>query len=73
MNEKRETERRVIKYRGVNLERVRAYEYLGSVITEHGKIDVELANEVRNKTQIYSMKLTTLGKKEIDKAVNLVV
>lgn len=56
-----------IKCKDTILERVTTYEYLGSVMTEDGKIEAEITNRANKSTKIYyTMNKTILGHKNID-------
>lgn len=56
-----------IKCKNKKLERVTTFEFLGSMITEDGKIDAELANRANKSSRIYyTMNKTILGHKDID-------
>lgn len=56
-----------IKCRDTILERVTTYDYLGSILTEDGKIDRELSNRQNKSTIIYySLNKTIWGHRDID-------
>lgn len=63
-----------IKCKGEILERVTTYEYLGSVITDDGKIDAEITNKANKSTRLYySLNKTILGHKNIDMEVKMMI
>lgn len=56
-----------IKCKNKELERVSTYEFLGSMITEDGKMEAELVNRANKSTRIYyTVNKTILGHKDID-------
>ena len=72
VNNKTEDEVREIDINGKNLEKVTAYEYLGSVISEDGKIDLDIANRINKSVKIYyALNKTVFGKREIDMKTKL--
>lgn len=54
--------------KGVRLEEVSTYQYLGTTISNEGKIDQEVLNRIKKATGIYyQLNKTVFGKKEIQK------
>lgn len=61
-----------INNREQKLEIVTAYEYLGSIISGDGKLDLDVANRTRKNTKVnYALNKTICRKIEIDKHVKL--
>lgn len=66
-NQKGEQNNKDIKCKNKKLERVTTYEFLGSNITEDGKMEAELTNRANKSTRIYyTINKTILGHKDID-------
>lgn len=65
---------RKIEINGNTIEAVTAVEYLGSVITDDGRIEVDIANRMKKTRNIYyAINKPILQKQEIDKQVKLKV
>lgn len=58
--------------KGQSLEMVSAYEYLGTIISNDGKLDLEIANRTKKTSRIYyAINNTILGKREISQETKL--
>jgi len=63
-----------IQIKGQNIEEVTAYEYLGSIFTNDGKIDLDIANRRQKGNRVYyALSKSILGKTEIDISTKLEV
>lgn len=56
-----------IKCNNINIETVTTFNYLGSIITNDGNIDTELASRMSRSNKLYYALKSILGKKEINK------
>lgn len=62
----REQDNTQIKCKDIKLEEVTTFEYLGSIITNDGNIDVELANRAKKSNKLYYALRALLGKTEMN-------
>lgn len=61
-----------IKCKNKILERVTTYDYLGSIVTNDGKIDAEITNRANKSTKVYyALNKTILGHRDIDIEVKI--
>ncbi|KAI4461171.1 reverse transcriptase (rna-dependent dna polymerase) [Holotrichia oblita] len=74
INKRGKDSNETIQIGGKQLERVSTYEYLGSIITEDGRMDMDINNRIKKTNKIYyALNKTIIGKKEIDKNIKLKV
>ena len=63
-----------IKINALDLEQVKSYEYLGTIISSDGKIDAEIKNRTKKAMNIYhTINNTTIGKKELSQEAKMLI